>query len=763
MEQKLPRGLLTALHKIGLQREQIMRILYCDMTCDCAYLDSYLLLCADKLYHAVALAAPREKLFAGFSPAESTDSTDYRVQAYDLCEITQLRADGRVVGGYIYAVTQDGALPLAAYSGAITGNANHFCDDFARVQAGETLPPQPHDDKEDCCPKCGNLYPDPRRKICPKCMDRKGVFVRLLAYFKPHTLKIVVMMLCFIATAVLNLAWPYLSGTVLYDMVLGGTAAANEPAFRFTLTLGSVVATMVISKLLMQAAGIVHSVITARIVPDVIKSVRSDIFAAMGRLSISFYSSRQTGGLMTRVLSDSDQVMAFFFDEAPYFFTNIFTIVSTVIVMFSMSWKLAIVSLILLPLLPIISTKLTPRLWHLYGKRHRASRSLSGQINDNITGARVVKAFGQEAREIERFSTYNARVRTAEMNIVGYDNRFHALYSIVQNLAQFAVWGFGSMMILSGEHIELGVLITFASYVTQLNGPLDFMARVFRRYADCTNSAQRVFEIIDAIPEVTEAENPVRVDRIRGEIRLEQVTFGYEPHHDVLKNINLHIREGEMLGIVGRSGAGKSTLVNLINRLYDPKEGNIYIDGHNIRDMAFADFRSSVAMVSQETYIFMGSVEQNIAYARPDATHAEVVAAAIAASAHDFICKMPDGYDTIIGSSGRSLSGGERQRISIARAILANPKILILDEATAAVDTETELAIQDSLDLLTKGRTTISIAHRLSTLRNADRLVVIDDGRITEEGTHAELIRQKGTYFKLMQLQSKALAMRGIE
>lgn len=218
-----------------------------------------------------------------------------------------------------------------------------------------------------------------------------------------------------------------------------------------------------------------------------------------------------------------------------------------------------------------------------------------------------------------------------------------------------------------------------------------------------------------------------------------------------------------MLGIVGRSGAGKSTLVNLISRLYDPNEGNIFLDGVNVRELAFDDLRRNVAMVSQETYIFMGTVAQNIAYANPSASRRDIIAAAVAASAHDFICKMPDGYDTVIGSSGRQLSGGERQRISIARAILANPRILILDEATASVDTETEEAIQASLDRLVKGRTTLSIAHRLSTLRGADSLVVIDDGKITESGTHAELIEKKGTYYKLMQLQSKALAMRGLE
>ena len=265
------------------------------------------------------------------------------------------------------------------------------------------------------------------------------------------------------------------------------------------------------------------------------------------------------------------------------------------------------------------------------------------------------------------------------------------------------------------------------------------------------------------MPEVKESENPVELGKMRGEITLKNVTFGYDATKPVLKDITFQVPAGEMLGIVGRSGAGKSTLVNLISRLYDPQNGSIYIDGVNVKDMSFAELRKNVAMVSQETYIFMGTVAENIAYARPDATREEIIAAAIQASAHDFICKMPDGYDTMVGSAGRSLSGGERQRISIARAILANPRILILDEATAAVDTETEQAIQHSLEKLVKGRTTLSIAHRLSTLNAADKLIVIDNGKVTESGTHKELMEQQGTFYKLAQLQTKALAMRGLE
>ena len=276
------------------------------------------------------------------------------------------------------------------------------------------------------------------------------------------------------------------------------------------------------------------------------------------------------------------------------------------------------------------------------------------------------------------------------------------------------------------------------------------------------NSAQRIFEILDATPDVAEHPDAKPVTDLRGEITLKNVTFGYDESREVLKDVSLHVKAGKMLGIVGKSGAGKTTLANLIARLYDVNSGEILLDGNDVRDMRFEDIRKNIALVSQETYIFKGTIFENIAYADPTADRKKVISAAIAASAHDFICKLPDGYDTEVGSGGRDLSGGERQRISIARAILADPCILILDEATAAVDTETEKNIQASLKELVKGRTTLSIAHRLSTLRDADELIVIDKGRITEQGTHAELITKKGEYFKLYQIQSKALAMRGI-
>lgn len=665
--------------------------------------------------------------------------------------------------------TEGKDLALAAFTNSCIGDMKRLVRLFRKIKGGEELTEEDFEQKkqEENCPKCGSRYPNKDRRICPKCMDRRSIFIRTLSYFKPHRIKISIMLVCYIATAALNLVWPYLNGTILYDRVLAKDeqflSFVGLPQGRFMTLLAAVVITMLTTALTLQLLNIIQGVLTAKVVPEVVKEIKADVFRSMGRLSVSFYSRRQTGGLMTRVLDDAERVTDFYINILPYFFIHVFTILFISAVMLTMNWLLALASLALLPLLSYISIRMLPRLWNHYGRRYRANRSLNSQVNDNITGARVVKAFGQEDSELERFRAYNNRVKKAELNLVAYDNRYRALYHIVENLSSYIVMGLGSAMVLSKTNMELGILVTFIGYVGQLKQPLNFMSQVFRWWAESMNCSQRVFEIIDAIPEIQESSRPVRLEAMKGEITLHQVTFGYEAHKPVLKDISFHVEAGKMLGIVGRSGAGKSTLVNLISRLYDVDEGEIRIDGVNIKDLSFQDLHKNIAMVSQETYIFMGTVAQNIAYAKPNASRGEIIRAAVLASAHDFICKMPDGYDSMIGSSGRELSGGERQRISIARAILADPKILILDEATASVDTETEQAIQSSLAYLVKGRTTLSIAHRLSTLKDADHLVVIDDGKLTEAGTHEELIERKGTYYTLMQLQTKALGMRGIE
>ena len=768
---KISKQLEAAIEDYGISINSLKFAARIDIDDDYKFSDDYIILSSEKLIIAIY----KDKInipfqFGGYA-AKIVERTNEKpiLKIYDLKDVEELSVIREITGGVLVGKIKGIDINLCKFTNSKMDEFLRLKENLKKVKNKEELTIEDIEGKKktESCPKCGTLYPDQERKVCPKCMDKKSIFGRMIKYFLVCKWKIVVMLVCYVLTALLNMIWPYLSGTFLYDTVL----AKNEdfmkligfPAGKFTLLLALTAITMILTKVLIQVLGMIHGALAAKIVPDVVAKLKQEVFNSMGKLSISFYNSRQTGGLMTRVLDDANEVTGFFIDGVPYFFTNVLTIILTSVIMLSINWVLALATLILLPFLTLISYKMLPRLWSFYGRRHRTSRKLGGQMNDNIVGARVVKAFGQEEHEMERFGKTNNSVREAELSVAGYDNRFYAMYTAVQNIAAFTVWGLGSMLIINGSDMKFGTLITFIGYVSQLNGPLDFMSHIFRWWTYSINSAQRIFEIIDAVPEIKELDNPIRPQYIKGNIKIENVTFGYDKHKPVLKNLSLNVSEGMMLGIVGRSGAGKSTLVNLISRLYDPDEGSICIDGINIKEMGFKELRTSIAMVSQETYIFMGTVADNIAYSRPDATRKEIIKAAMQSSCHDFICKMPDGYDTIIGSSGRSLSGGERQRISIARAILANPRILILDEATAAVDTETELAIQESLEKLIIGRTTLSIAHRLSTLRNADSLIVIDNGEVVEEGTHQELIDKKGVYHKLMELQTKALAMRGIE
>ena len=786
----LPKSFTAVAGKYGIKKEEIIFAAMADFDDQYRFADSIVALTKQKLLLAVyPYREKSEYRFGGYGgwqftengqSAEKGSSAHARswelamteepaLQIFELETIGKTEVLRQVAAGVLMAEIDGVERNLCHFSNTKMEMFLRLCKLCEKVKKGEEITEEDLNVRKgkECCPKCGMIYPDQERKVCPKCMDKKSILIRVVSYFKPYTKYLAVMMLCYLGTAALNLAWPYLSGTVLYDQVLARNedflAMLNIPAGRFVTALTMLVFAMILTKVAMQALGILQGVLTAKIAPEVVSTLKSQVFSAMGKLSISFYTRRQTGGLMTRVSDDAEEISHFFIDGIPYFFINIGNVVATSVIMFLLDPLLALVSVILMPLLVILSYRMVPQLWHFYGKRHRANRRLKGQMNENFTGARVVKAFGQQEQEMTRFSKNNGKVKNAEMDVARYDIKFFALYFAVKDTISFLVWAVGGAMMISGANIELGLLLTFSGYVGQLKGPLEFFSRSVRWYTECMNSAQRMFEIIDAVPEVKESPDPLRPDKLRGEIELKNVTFGYEANKPILKDISFHVEAGEVFGIVGRSGAGKSTLVNLISRLYDTQEGEVLVDGVNVKRYGFRELRKNVAMVSQETYIFMGTVAENIAYARPEATREEIIRAAVQANDHDFICKMPEGYDTLLGASSRSLSGGEKQRISIARAILADPKILILDEATSAVDTETELAIQKSLERLQKGRTVLSIAHRLSTLRNATHLIVLDDGHLTESGTNEELLAKKGTFYKLSELQTKALAMRGIE
>lgn len=773
-ENQLPPRVIKQLKPHGIGKEDILDVCPVDLSDACEYISGYLFLTADNI--GIVTSEPignRVRYFRGTRTKDmeyGEDTLEYAFRLLPIDETEHMRIERMVATNRVTIMHRGVPIQIGTLTNLYLEQMNIFVKSYKKLKkypdAAEEIEASASmsEEQAEYCPICGTMYPDPKRKICPKCMNKRSIFFRTLGYFFRYKWKFIALFLCYFAAAGLNLIWPFLNGTILYDRILkmdNGFLDRFGIAGQYALALLLLVITMVLSKVVQQGVMLVQGTLMAQVVAATIRDMKKDVFSAMGNLSIHFFTSKQTGSLMTRVLSDADRVTDFFLNGFPYIFVHGFTIIATFTVMFRLNWQLALVACILLPLLVVMSVKLKPKLWSLFGRRHRAERTVNSRVNDNLTGARVVKSFGQQDQENERFEGPNDNLRDAEVRIVKYNNRFTILYNLVQEISNIWVWILGVFLLMKTDRMELGVLITFVGYVAQLNGPMNFFSFVFHMWTNSINAAQRMFEIMDAVPDIQEASEPVHIKEPRGEITLDHVTFGYDVNNPVLKDISLHVREGEILGIVGRSGAGKSTLVNLISRLYDTDEGSISLDGINVRDIAFHDLRRNVAMVSQDTYIFMGTVAENIAYANPSASRQEIIRAAMLASAHEFISNMPDSYDTVIGASGKDLSGGEKQRISIARAILANPKILILDEATASVDTETEKAIQKSLDYLVKGRTTLSIAHRLSTLRDADRLVVIDNGKIVEEGTHQELESLGGIYFKLMELQTKSLALKG--
>ena len=752
----LPTGLVE---ELKISDSEIVSYAYADMNTSCEFVKSYLILTKDSFIVAVGKPNKDNVFVFGDVKLEEPANKDLKFdfKFYPVEEIKELKVSTQVRTGLLYLVGKETTLityfTIGRYSEIL-----QLVTDFNRLKGKMPDRQRPMEKPE---------MPPEKAPAGDMQKGQKSIMLRLFGYLKAHKLKLVIVLLSYLAIAACNLAWPYLSGTVLYDWVLTKNPKIceylNINGNDFTLALGIVVLAMVAAKLLVLFFTTINTMINTQMNLKIVMEMRNDVFESMGKLSLRYFQSAQTGTLMVRVLQDAGRVSRLLVDEMPNLLINTFTIISTVVVMLAMNTKLAIISFIPLPFIFWFSAKMRPRMHVLFGKRHRAERRMTTAINDSITGIRVVKVFGKENEEVKKFSYVNEDVKDVEREITVFSSKFNALNSCINELATLVIWGVGAYFILSGSNLNYGVLLTFIGYVAQLNRPLNDLIRIFRQWVDSMNAAERLFEIIDAKPEITDKPDAVVLDNAKGHIEIEHVTFGYEPNIPVLKDLSLEVKPGQMLGIVGRSGAGKTTLVNVISRLYEVEKGSIKIDGVDIRDISMESLRKNIAMVSQETYIFMGTIAENIAYAKPDATREEIIEAATLASAHDFIVKLPEGYDTVIGSAGRSLSGGERQRLSIARAVLANPKILILDEATASVDTKTEQAIQEALTKLTKNRTTLSIAHRLSTLKNADYLIVIEHGRIIEEGTHEELINKNGTYCMLKELQTNALALKGLE
>lgn len=604
------------------------------------------------------------------------------------------------------------------------------------------------------CAVCGTPLP-PDSDECTACARQQApqtstwVLLRLWRFARPYKKQLAAGFALTLASTAASLVPPYMTIPLMDDILIPYQSGQQIPTGMVLLYLGG----LLLAALLAWALGWARTYILALVSERIGADLRTTTYEHLMRLSLDYFGSKRTGDLMARIGSETDRINVFLSLNALDFATDVLMIVMTAAILFSINPWLALVTLVPLPFIAWLIHTVRDKLRTGFEKIDRVWSEVTNVLADTIPGIRVVKAFAQEKREADRFRAANQHNLEVNDKLNKTWSLFSPTVSLMTEVGLLVVWGFGIWLVARNQ-ITVGVLAAFIAYIGRFYIRLDSMSRIVSVTQKAAAGAKRIFDILDHVSNVPDPINPVKVDRVQGAIEMRDVGFRYGSR-TVIKNLSLTIRPGEMIGLVGHSGSGKSTLVNLISRFYDVSDGAILVDDVDIRRMAVADFRRHIGLVLQEPFLFFGTIAENIAYGKPDATREEIVAAARAAHAHEFILRLPHGYDSLVGERGQGLSGGERQRISIARALLIDPRILILDEATSAVDTETEKEIQKALDNLVQGRTTIAIAHRLSTLRKADRLVVMDRGEVVEVGPHDELMEKQGAYWRLYEAQAR--------
>ena len=664
-----------------------------------------------------------------------------KIKTYEISALSKAKAEPGVGSGILTVddmgtgriLAHYSAKHLSRYAYVARGINILISGRFEEVESSEY---------EKICPHCGHVIPGTSE--CPKCSGKGshfGVFVKLVMSYKKDFFGVFLTMVLVAIATLLN---PEVQKNLINNVLQKD--GSLKTAFMYLGLMFALSVSIVI-------INVTKSNLSARLGAKIAGDLRKQLFEKYQKLPLRFINERRPGELLNRITEDTKFVSGFMADIFCNLFAILFIFIWDVIFMLVINLKLALMTLVLVPIVSVLMFHFQKTIGRIYHLQFKKNDDVSSDLQDVLSGMRVVKSYGKESRESGRFKLLSNGLAFVQQRNDRYWAFNDLVISSIMGMGLVIVVYFGGRDVFA-QKMSAGELYQFISYTILLFAYVGWLDRLPREFSRLTSCLERIYDVL--AQEVRE-EDPAKLQEvdIKGEITFDHATFGYKSYQPVLSDINAVIKPGEMIGIVGASGTGKSTLINLLMRLYETDDGRILVDGVDMKEISRNSYHSQLGVVLQETFLFSGTIIDNIRFSRPDASVEEIIRAAKLANAHDFISRLPDGYNTYVGEKGHTLSGGERQRIAIARAILTDPKILILDEATASLDTESEFMIQTALDRLTRGKTTFAIAHRLSTLKNADRIMVIDGHSIAEIGTHAELLNNKGIYYNLFTAQMR--------